>query len=229
LLVPVTPKPEKLASVIEEYNFAVDKGYKGSFTDYRKEMARAGATNVTTTLGPTEQGVDKYGNPVFFQPRKEGGEPSIIPGVRPAEKPLNEGQANAAGFAKRLEMANEVINASPFEPTIGNQLKAAIPFSNAFLSDAQQQSEQAQREFITAQLRRESGASISPGEFDTARKQYFPQPGDSKATLEQKAQSRALAIKNMRGAAGPSSKPAAPAWLPGVQSALDKYAPQGGR
>jgi hypothetical protein len=222
------PKPDSPSSAIEEYNFAVKQGFKGSFTEYKQQIARAGATNVTSNYGTPQQGVDAQGNPVFFQTDKAGNV-HVVPNVKPEAKPLNEGQANAAGFAKRLEMANEVINASPFEPTIGNQLKAAIPFSNAFLSDAQQQSEQAQREFITAQLRRESGASSSPGEFDTARKQYFPQPGDSKATLEQKAKSRALAIQNMRGAAGPSSKAAAPAWLPGVQSALDKYAPQGGQ
>lgn len=230
LLVPVTPKPEKLASVIEQYNFAVNDGYKGSFTDYQKEMARAGATNVTSNYGTPQQGVDAQGNPVFFQTDKAGNV-HVVPNVKPEAKPLNEGQANAAGFANRLNMANEIIKNSPFKPTIGNQLGAAIPFSNAFLSDAQQQSEQAQREFITAQLRRESGASISPGEFDTARKQYFPQPGDSKATLEQKARSRALAIENMRGASGPSSKAAAPAWQPApdLEAIINTYVPRGGR
>jgi hypothetical protein len=229
LLVPVTPKPEKLASVIEEYNFAVADGYKGSFTDYKKEMARAGATNVTTSYGAPVSGVDDQGNPVFFQPNREGGKAAIIPGVRPEAKPPTDEQAKAAGFAKRLEMANDVLKTTPFTPTIGNQLKAAIPYSNAFLDDEQQKYNQAKLEFITAQLRRESGAVIGASEFSDADKQYFPQPGESKAVLEQKAKSRALAIQNMRDSAGQRSKPAAPAWLPGVQSALDKYAPQGGQ
>lgn len=201
MLVPVQ-KPENQPAAIDEYNFAKSQGYKGNFTDWKQEMARAGATNVTTSYGAPVSGVDAQGNPVFFQPSKEGGKPAIIPGVRPETKPLNEGQANAAGYAKRLEMANAAITGSPFKPTLGSQLKAAVPFSNAFLSDAQQQLEQAEREFITAQLRRESGASISPTEFETARKQYFPQPGDSPAVLEQKARSRALAVQNMQGAAG---------------------------
>jgi len=231
LLEGLAPKPEKLPSAIEEYNFAVQQGFKGSFTDYKQQMARAGASNVTTNFGPTEQGVDEQGNPVFFQPRKEGGQPSIIPGVRPAAKPLNEGQANAAGFAKRLEMANEVLNTTPFEPTIGNQLKAAIPFSNTYLSAEQQKVDQAKREFINAQLRRESGAAIPPSEFDSANKQYFPQPGDKPDVLKQKARSRALAIENMRGAAGPSSKAATPAWQPSpdLQTLINQYVPQGGR
>jgi hypothetical protein len=229
LLVPVTPKPEKLASVIEEYNFAVDKGYKGSFTDYRKEMARAGATNVTTSYGAPVSGVDDQGNPVFFQPNREGGKAAIIPGVRPEAKPPTDEQAKAAGFAKRLEMANDVLKTTPFTPTIGNQLKAAIPYSNAFLDDAQQKYNQAKLEFITAQLRRESGAVIGPSEFNDANKQYFPQPGDSKELLEQKARSRALAIQNMRDSAGQRSKAAMPSWLPNAQSAVDKYAPKEGQ
>jgi hypothetical protein len=229
LLVPVAGKPEKLPSAIEGYNFAVDQGFKGTFIDYQKEMARAGANNVITSYGAPVSGVDPEGNPVFFQPSKDGGKAAIIPGVRPEAKPLNESQANAAGFANRLEMANDVLSSTLFKPTIGNQLGAAIPYSNAFLSNEQQKVEQAKREFINAQLRRESGAAIGSSEFDNANLQYFPQPGDKPDVLEQKARSRALAIKNMRGAAGPSSKAAMPSWLPNAQSAVDKYAPKGGQ
>jgi hypothetical protein len=105
-----------------------------------------------------------------------------------------------------------------------------MPYSNRFLSSEQQKVEQAKREFINAQLRRESGANISPGEFDSANLQYFPQPGDKPDVLEQKARSRALAIKNMRGAAG-SRQTAAPAWQPSpdLQTLINQYVPQGGR
>jgi hypothetical protein len=223
------PKPETQPSAIAEYNFAKEQGFNGSFLDFQTALRKAGATSVNTNFGPTEQGVDAQGNPVFFQPRKEGGQPSIIPGVRPAAKPPTDDQAKAAGFAKRLELSDKLINENPFTPTIGYQLGAKMPFSDAFLSDAQQKYNQARLEFITAQLRRESGAVIGKSEFDDADKQYFPQPGNSKELLQQKAKSRALAIQNMRDSAGPSFKPAAPAWLPGVQSALDKYAPKGGQ
>jgi hypothetical protein len=167
---------------------------------------------------------------VFFQPNREGGKAAIIPGVRPEAKPLNEGQANAAGFANRLEMANDVLTSTAFTPTYGTQLKASMPYSNRFLSSEQQKVEQAKREFINAQLRRESGASILSGEFDSANLQYFPQPYDKPDVLEQKARSRALAIKNMRGAAG-SRQTAAPAWQPSpdLQTLINQYVPQGGR
>ena len=50
--------------------------------------------------------------------------------------------------------------------------------------------EQAERNFINATLRRESGAAIAESEFDSARKQYIPQPGDSAGVLEAKRQNR---------------------------------------
>jgi len=65
------------------------------------------------------------------------------------------------------------------------------------LSKDQQSIEQAQRDFINAVLRRESGAVISPGEFTNAQKQYFPQPGDSLKVLAQKRANRTLAIKGL--------------------------------
>ena len=76
-------------------------------------------------------------------------------------------------------------------------------------SDFIQRQEQAEQNFINAVLRNESGATISPGEFDNARKQYFPQPGDSAATLEQKKRNRATVIENFRLSAGnvPSGTP----------------------
>jgi hypothetical protein len=195
-------KPESVPSAVKEYNFAVQQGFKGTFTDYQQQMGRAGATNVTTSYGAPVAGVDENGKPVYFQPSKEGGKPAIIPGVRPEGKPPNEQQAHAAGFARRLMEANANLESAAYSPTISKQALSAMPFTNTFLEDAQQRAEQAQREFINAQLRRESGAAIGQSEFDNAQKQYFPQPGDKPAVLEQKRKARQTAIENMRSAAG---------------------------
>ena len=64
-------------------------------------------------------------------------------------------------------------------------------------SPQQQQVEQSQRDFVNAVLRRESGAAISNGEFDNARMQYFPQPGDSAKVIEQKRRNRELATRGV--------------------------------
>jgi len=84
-------------------------------------------------------------------------------------------------------------------PLIGGALEIA---GNAALSPQSQQLEQAQRDFVNAVLRQESGAAISQGEFENAKRQYFPQPGDSEALLEQKAANRKLAIEGFKRSAG---------------------------
>ena len=85
--------------------------------------------------------------------------------------------------------------------------KGRLPLSliiGNFLVDPNfQKFDQAQRDFINAQLRRESGAVISNAEFDNAEKQYFPQPGDRPEVIEQKNRNRQNAIAGLVESAGP--------------------------
>jgi hypothetical protein len=73
-------------------------------------------------------------------------------------------------------------------------------------SSGQQQVDAARKNFITAVLRKESGAAISPTEFATEAKKYFPQPGDSNETIAQKRNARETAIKAMEIQAGPGKR-----------------------
>ena len=66
------------------------------------------------------------------------------------------------------------------------------------MSDTNQKAEQAQRNFVNAILRQESGAVISPVEFENAKKQYFPSVGDSEEVKKQKAENRRVAIESIR-------------------------------
>lgn len=142
------------------------------------------------------------------------------------KKPLTEFQGKSAAFADRAQKANSVLSEleskySPAAinaknqvqdwPVIGGMLGAA---TNTALSANDQRAEQAQRDFINAVLRQESGAVIGAGEFDNAKKQYFPQPGDSKAVIQQKAANRKTAIDGLMRNAGPNAgldQPAQPA------------------
>lgn len=134
-----------------------------------------------------------------------------------AEK-TTEGQANAALYADRMKEA-EAIFAQPGMTEAGmsrvERGKSILPGGNSLVSSEFQRVDQAQRNFINAALRRESGAVISEQEFDNARKQYFPQPGDGKEVIAQKARNRQTAIQGISNAAGPSyakrQKEAAPA------------------
>ena len=129
--------------------------------------------------------------------------------LRPGVPTPNNEQSLAAGFANRLNESVKVFDTLENEgyvtPGLYDRAVDKVPVAGNYMTSGQfQQMEQAQREFINAQLRRESGAAISEGEFENARRQYFPQPGDSEAVLAQKRRSRNLAIANMAQSAGPA-------------------------
>lgn len=137
----------------------------------------------------------------------------------PADKSLNptEQQANAYTFSTRMEKADKTLNdlEGKYSPlaisaktsAITSNIPGAQTVINARMSPESQKAEQAQRDFVNAVLRRESGSAISQGEFDNARIQYFPQAGDSPEVKAQKAQNRKTAIEGISKAAGSMNKP----------------------
>ena len=145
--------------------------------------------------GPADPSVIKKGAPTEFQGK------SALFGARAQESDriLQEldGQYSPMGINAKQGAGKT--------PLIGGLMEAG---ANAALSPSSQRAEQAQRDFVNAVLRQESGASISQGEFDNARKQYFPQPGDSPDVIKQKAQNRGIAIRGLLGNAGNAQVPA---------------------
>lgn len=127
-----------------------------------------------------------------------------------------EGQANASLYASRMFQSERILRDSKSVDAATSTVERAIDkapivgssgrtgLGNFAQSEDYQKFDQAQRDFINATLRRESGAVISEQEFDNARKQYFPRPGDSKSVIEQKKRNRMEAIKGIAGAAGPA-------------------------
>ena len=152
-------------------------------------------------------------------------------------KDPNEGQSNAFLYANRATAANNAIadlegsasiNAAGTAqglagvPLIGGALGAGANFA---LSPSTQRYLQAQRDFINAVLRKESGAAIGKDEFDNARQQYFPQPGDSNEVKQQKANNRALAIQGITAGAGPLASRVMPSTAGGQPDALGAVVP----
>lgn len=134
---------------------------------------------------------------------------ATLPGVG---KPLTDAQIQYAGYADRIQQANSIIDerASTFANMNYAQFKLASSTSqlaNSLLTPDQRQAAQAMQNFITAKLRKESGASISPSEFDTARLQYFPALGDDPGTLAQKKALRDSVLQNNVLGAGSAYTP----------------------
>lgn len=121
---------------------------------------------------------------------------------------FNQNQGSAAGFADRMAAADQIIGDPKLTPAMTDPIKpvlGSVPgVGNYMVGPEFQMAEQAQRDFVNAILRRESGAVISPSEFDNAKKQYFPQPGDSPEVIQQKAANRQNAIAGVQRAAGPN-------------------------
>lgn len=189
------------------------------------ERARAEAANARAEGGGAGKAPTGY--------RWNGGALEPIPGgpADPATKgaklakPPTEGQAKALMLGSRMAVADEVLGelekAGESQPGRVKQAVETVPLVGGALgmgvnslppalggpNEMQQQVEQAQRDFINAVLRRESGAAIADSEFRNAQRQYFPQPGDSPAVRRQKAANRQTAIAGFKAEFGEQSMP----------------------
>ena len=162
------------------------------------------------------------------------------------DKAMTEFQGKSAGFADRAQDADAILNqlhakgptglgfvASDRPGTIKGIVES-VPFVGEGLGSVvnslpsalggpnanQQRAEQAQRNFVNAILRQESGAAIGASEFENARKQYFPQPGDTPEVIAQKAANRKTAIAGLARSAGSNYTPPAAASKPAQNNGL---------
>jgi hypothetical protein len=155
----------------------------------------------------------------------QGGQPLISGG-----KPLTEAQGNSVAFGARAVEANRIatdletkgvkvpgktstvvsgiVGMTPF---VGESYSEAtkslfnvLPEFAGGLSPEQQQNQQARRNFISAVLRKESGAAIGVDEYKNEERKYFAQLGDSDKVIQQKQEARKLAIEALKAQAGPS-------------------------
>lgn len=163
-------------------------------------------------------------------------EPIIQPRGEPLKgkgTALTVDQGNATAFGMRMLESDNLLSNLEKEGTVSSgrirgavegTLTSLIPYQGANLAEGagsimnvmpgflggpsseQQQYDQAKRNFITAVLRKESGASIASSEFINEEKKYFPQAGEDDKVIKQKQRARKLAIEAMKIQAGPGSK-----------------------
>jgi len=164
-----------------------------------------------TSLNKGMMGADMGQNPVN---QNQGAQ---IPGVTQLTsakpKEFTQETKQAADYANRLEQANAILadleKQGVTAQSTGGSFIAGLGDKVGFnlRPEEFQMQEQAKRAFINATLRRESGATISPQEFESATAQYFPVAGDKPETIAQKSRNRALVLKGMQTQAGGAYKP----------------------
>lgn len=114
---------------------------------------------------------------------------------------LTQPQLQAKGYYDRTVESDQIIS------NLGDKFTGLSSYigqytPNILKSSDRQQLEQAEKNFINAVLRKESGAAIAKTEFDNAAQQYFPQPGDSKEVLAQKKQNRLTTMQSLQRQGG---------------------------
>lgn len=217
------------ATVAKDYSTAnknnVEAQYIPQDSNSRRITANAAASNASTNAGELGLKRDQYNNPLLqhvidpnngalaFNPRSGAFNPATDANGNPLPnqgKPLTEVQGNATAFGMRMKAADEIfsgLESSGFDPgTLPNTYLPANKIGNYLADPKAQQAYQSKLNFMTASLRKESGAAISASEFESEDKKYFPQPGDSAQVRAQKAQMRELAMQAMAIQAGPGSK-----------------------
>jgi hypothetical protein len=140
-------------------------------------------------------------------------------------KPATEEQAKARTFFKRMEGATKVFNQPALDankkpiigpdgnpltieqvagkPEIGAEIAGSLPIIGGVAkrtaeSPNRQLYRQAQENWVTANLRKESGALIGPEEMKNEILKYFPQLGEGPEVIAQKAEARRIAEEGMK-------------------------------
>ena len=155
---------------------------------------------INLNLGSPVAGVDAQGNPVFFQPSKTGGAPSIIQGVKPPEATANkltEGERTAGFLSERLNNSLQQLKLvtgqepSAAAPNIGAEATKFFTrsdyFKNLVNPESRQQVEAAQYDILDSALTLGTGAAYTREQLESYRKSYFPQLGDKEKTIQDKA------------------------------------------
>jgi hypothetical protein len=170
--------------------------------------------------------------PAAAGPATAGLQP-VIPGTGP--KPT-EDQSKSAGFALRMNQATQIFNQPIVDPTTNRPVVDAngkpltleqafgqpsrtqailrsIPsagattgIANYFETEGRQQYRQAQENWVTANLRAESGAVIGVDEMQKEIEKYFPKVDDKPKVIQQKAEARRAAEIAMQVRSGPAYK-----------------------
>jgi hypothetical protein len=211
--------PKQIPDQIK-FQLAKKDGYKGTFNDFINQMSEADKARIAidkqrlglegARFGLEQQKLAQEGN---FPKLTETQSNATAFGMRAKESNALLSQLEKSGTKDTGVVRSAVSGTLGMTPFIGEKLEqgatSAMNVLPTFLGGpnaAQQATDQARRNFVTAVLRKESGAVISPSEFAGEAQKYFPQPGDADSVIKQKQNARELAIKALEVQAGPGAK-----------------------
>lgn len=166
---------------------------------------RISAPQVSTAGQITAKDVANEGIDPTTIPQSEW--PAAVANARKArEGKMTEGQSSAAQYSARMAYQRGILDrleANGYDPATAKNAASGMRWVPNRVKSGDQQAYSAARDnWIAAVLRKESGAAISPSEYDNAYRQYFPQWGDAPEVIKQKSDLRRITEDNMRMVAG---------------------------
>jgi hypothetical protein len=175
------------------------------------QFDQPGPVTVGTPRPPKKEIREVGGSLGVVDPTTGSFTPTYTPPEKDTAKDPNGTQGLAAGFYGRALYANQkygsgVAPRDPLTQGVVDILPRGV--ANAFTGTERQQADTYARDFVAATLRKESGAAISPEEYQNQYVRYFPMPGDSAETIAAKARLRDTAISSLRNQAGPAASAA---------------------
>ena len=133
----------------------------------------------------------------------ETGQMSYAPGVGTS---LKEGEGKSVTYGVRAAAGLkklEDLEDGGYNP--GNEqdrFAANLPGGNYVMSKTGQKYAQAEREFLGAILRKDTGAAVTDGEMEFYGEQFFPRAGDSAGVIKQKRTARRTAFDALKKGSG---------------------------
>jgi hypothetical protein len=125
-----------------------------------------------------------------------------------------EGEKSSAGYLSRMKAAEKVMDGlsedGPAVRSIASLLVGGTNLEGLVLGNEQEKILQAQRDWVRAKLRKESGAVIGPDEMAEEIRTYFPLPGEGPEVVAQKRQSRKEAERQLEIMSGNAASQANP-------------------
>lgn len=145
----------------------------------------------------------KYGAPPSGQILTQDGKRVRDPLATTGQKPLTEDQGKATGIYRIMrEAVTTLNNIDGYNPTVLANALDKGDLTGTQLSQTERRALNAQRAFVVAALRLESGATYGPSEVVDKIRTLFPVPGDGPEVLADKARLRAEFIASARDRAG---------------------------
>lgn len=204
--VPFEQRGAKLAGMLSVKE-QLDNEWKRREFQLRERDTNSSIAARNAAAARTAQGVGKPPNGYAWNADGTGLIP--LPGgpADPARK-LTEGQSKDLAYYNRGTAANAKLDDDRIKAMMngGNTAGRSVPIiGNALQSDSSRQGVQAAKDFIAALLRKDTGAAVTPQEFEFYADIFIPAFGDDPVTLRQKAEARQKALEAIKSGLGGAS------------------------